>query len=103
MSSNPKIRMCRMSMCTNEKKTNPIASSSNDTSLTQNMKYSKYVQNFSLSRPPASDLCFNPTIPIGSNLSSTTYLPFQCRNKIFSNTWAMKTQIPNCGCGGVKL
>ena len=102
MSNNPKIRMHLMSIDTNDTKNNPIVSSGNDPSLTKNMKYSKYVQNFSLSRP-ASDLCFNPTIPIGSNLNSATYVPFKCRNKIFSNTWAMKTQIPNCGCGGVKL
>lgn len=78
---------------------NPLVTAGNDPSITKVMAYSNYVQNFSLSRSPPTDVCPFPVLSVGTYNQKPE---FQCRNAIFSGKWPMKTDIPKCGCAGAQ-
>jgi hypothetical protein len=77
---------------------NKLSTGGNNPHVSQRMRYSNYVQNFSKSRSVQPDVCQSMALHATDMNSNNKSVPHNCTNPIFDKNWKMKTGAQLCFC-----
>ena len=100
---NPKIpyclpakspKACAMNLVQYKK----LKTGGNDPKVSQKMRYSNYVHNYSKSRSVQPDVCASVALHPTDFNTNTATIAHKCTNSIFSANWRSKTGAQTCFC-----
>ena len=78
---------------------NKMQGKMNGANLSQAMRFSRFVQNYSVSKGPPDDICVGKGGIVNLNFDPNKLLSKpDCNNPVFGRQWATKTNLPRCSC-----